>query len=171
MYGDLARAVLLGADRQRLDAEIRKISDSHPAAGREEIADRLVARAAARSAAIGAVASIPAGFLAGLPLAADLSYQVLALNRLALGIARARRRETTPVERAAAAVGALALAGVSRLFREACVRGARRSLGRRAPALLPVAGALAGAVSASLAVWAAGRIAREVFSGDRRRGG
>jgi hypothetical protein len=170
MYTDLARAVLLGAEEERLDAEISRILEDHPDADREEIADRLIARAAARCAAIGAVASIPAGFLAGLPVAADVSYQVLALNRLALGIARAARRPTTPVERAAAAVGALALTGAARVFREAILRGARRSLGGRVPALLPVAGALAGAASSALAVWAAGRIARDAFGRRRRRG-
>jgi hypothetical protein len=166
MYSDLARTVLLG-DEERLDDEIRKIIEKHPRADREEIAERMIARTMARCAAIGAVASIPAGILAGLPAAADISYQVLALHRLALGIARARRHETTPVERAAIAVGALALAGAARAFREGMLKGAHASLRRRAPRLVPLAGALAGAVSGALAVWLTGRIAREAFG--RRR--
>src|ERR1017187_4808041 len=70
MYADLARTVLLGADE-----EIRRIIEKHPHADRYELADRLVARAALRCAAVGAVASAPAGFLAALPAAADLAYQ------------------------------------------------------------------------------------------------
>jgi hypothetical protein len=166
MYSDLARTVLLG-DEERLDAEIRKIIEKHPGAGREEIAERLIARTMTRCAAIGAVASIPAGFLAGLPAAADISYQVLALHRLALGIARARRHETTPIERAAIAVGALALAGAARVFREGMLTGAHAAFRRRAPRLVPLASALAGAASGALAAWLAGRIAREAFG--RRR--
>jgi hypothetical protein len=163
MYDDLARTVLLGPDDPKIDAEIRSIIEKYPRAKPDEIAERLIARAAARCAAVGAIASVPAGFLPFLPAAADLSYQVLALHRLALAIARARRCPTTPFERAAAGFGALALAGAGRVFREGFIHGARRALSRRAPRLVPLAGALAGAASAALAVWAAGRIANEAF--------
>ncbi|MDQ2869846.1 MAG: hypothetical protein M3S32_03815 [Acidobacteriota bacterium] len=169
MYADLARAVLLGPDGERLDREIRKIVERHPDADPEEIAHRLVVKSALRCAAVGAVASVPAGFLAGLPLAADLSFQVLNLNRLALAIARAHERETTALERAAAAVGALALASASHVFRSGFLRGARASFRRSAPGLLPYAGAIAGAASGALAAWAAGRIAGEAFGRRRRR--
>ncbi len=169
MYADLARAVLLGPDGERLDAEIRSIVERHPDADADEIAGRLVAKAALRCAAVGAIASVPAGFLAGLPLAADLSFQVLSLNRLAHAIARAHERETTPVERAAAAVGALALASASHVFRSGFLKGARASFRRRAPGLLPYAGAIAGAASGALAAWAAGRIAGDAFGRRRRR--
>src|SRR5450755_361953 len=168
MYADLARTVLLGADEERLDEEIRRIIEKHPHADRYELADRLVARAALRCAAVGAVASAPAGFLAALPAAADLAYQVKALHHLALAIARVRRHETTPLERAAVAVGALALAGAGRVFREGFLKGSRAALRRRAPRLLPFAGALSGAASGALSVWIAGRIARDAFGGRRR---
>lgn len=168
MYSDLARMVLLGADEERLDAEIRGIIEKHPEADRYEIAERLVARAALRCAAVGAVASVPAGFLSGLPVAADLAYQVRSLQALALSIARTRRRETAPLERAAVAVGALALAGAGRVFREQFLRGARAAFRRRAPRLLPLAGAVAGVASGALTAWIAGRVAREAFGGRRR---
>ncbi len=168
MYSDLASMVLLGGDEGRLDAEIRALIEKHPDADRYEIADRLIARAAMRCGAVGAIASVPAGFLAVLPAAADLSYQVRSLQRLALGVARARRYETTPLERAAVAVGALALAGAGRVFREQFLRAARASFRRRAPRLLPFAGALAGAASGALTAWAAGRLAGEAFGGLRR---
>lgn len=167
MYADLARTVLLGEDDERIDREIRRIVEKHPRADRYEIAERLIRRAMVRCAAVGAVASIPAGLLAGLPAAADMSFQVLTLHRLALAIARARRRETTHFDRAAAAVGVLALAGAARVFREGMLTGARASLARRAPRLVPIAGILAGAASGALAAWAAGRIARDAFG--RRR--
>ena len=163
MYADLARTVLLGEDEEALDLEIRRIVEKHPRADRYEIADRLISRAIMKCAAVGAVASIPAGILAGLPAAADMAYQVRTLHRLALGIARARRRETTPLDRAAAAVGALALASAARVFREGFLSGARSAFARRAPRLVPFAGALAGAASGALAAWVAGRIAREAF--------
>jgi hypothetical protein len=105
MYSDLTRTVLLGGDEEQLDLEIRRIIEKHPDADRYEVADRLVSRAMARCAAVGAIASIPAGVLAGLPAAADMAFQVKTLHRLALGIARARRQETTAVDRAVAAVG------------------------------------------------------------------
>ncbi len=76
MYEELARTVLLEDADARLDEEIRKIVERHPKARPDEIAHYLVVRAALRGAAVGAVASIPAGFLAVLPIAADLSYQV-----------------------------------------------------------------------------------------------
>jgi hypothetical protein len=164
MYSDLARTVLLGGDEEQLDLEIRRILEKHPDADRYEVADRLVSRAMARCASVGAIASIPAGVLAGLPAAADMAFQVRTLHRLALGIARARRKETTAVDRAVAAVGALAIASAARVFREGMLAGSRRAIGRRAPRLVPLAGALAGAVSGALAAWAAGRLAREALS-------
>ena len=167
MYSDLARSVLV-VDEEQLDSEIRRMRQRYPEAGTRELADRLVARAALKCAAVGAVASIPASFIPLLPLAADVSFQVRSLNGLALAIAHAHRHRTTPVERAASAVGALALAGAARVFRRGFLRGARRSLAKRSPRLLPFAGALAGAASGALAAWAAGRIAREAF-GSRRR--
>ena len=167
MYSDLARSVLI-VDQEELDSEIRKMRKRYPGADAAELADRLIVRAAAKCAAVGAVASIPASFIPLLPLMADVSFQVRSLNGLALAIAHANRRRTTPVERAACAVGALALAGAARVFRRGFLRGARRSLARRSPRLVPVAGALAGAASGALAAWAAGRIAREAF-GSRRR--
>ena len=167
MYADLARSVLL-ADEEQLDLEIRKMRERHPEADARELADRLVARTAAKCAVIGALASIPASVIPVLPLAADVSFQVRSLNVLALSIARVSRHRTTPVERAASAVGALAIAGAARVFRRGFVRGARSSLAKRSPRLLPIAGALAGAASGALAAWAPGRIAREAF-GSRRR--
>lgn len=168
MYADLARSVLL-ADPEELDIQIRKYRDAHPGADADEIAQALVTKTAVRCAVVGAIASIPAGFLAGLPLAADISYQVRSLHRLALSIARVRRRPIGPVERAAAAVGALVLAGAARTFRAGFIRGAHASLGRRAPRLVPLAGALGGAASGALAAWAAGRIAEDAFGSGRRR--
>jgi hypothetical protein len=167
MYSDLARSVLV-VDEEQLDSEIRRMRERYPEAGTRELADRLIGRAAVKCAAVGALASIPASFIPVLPLAADISFQVRSLNALALAIAHANRRRTTPVERAATAVGALALAGAARVFRRGFLRGARKSLARKSPRLVPLAGALAGAASGALAAWAAGRIAREVF-GPRRR--
>jgi len=164
MYSDLARTVLLGGDEEQLDVEIRRILEKHPDADRYEVADRLISRAMARCAAVGAIASIPAGILAGLPAAADMAFQVRTLHHLALGIARARRKDTTAVDRAVAAVGALAIAGAARVFREGMLAGSRQALGRRAPRLVPLAGAIAGAVSGALAAWAAGRLARETLA-------
>ena len=169
MYEELARTVLLEDGDGKLDEEIRKIVERDPKATPEEIAHRLMTRAAVRGAAVGAVASIPAGLLAGLPLAADISYQVASLNRLGLGTARAYRRRTTPLDRAAVAVGALVIAGAARSCRAGFLRGARRSLWRHAPRLVPFAGALAGAASGALAAFAAGKIAERAFAGRRGR--
>ncbi|HYK41328.1 MAG TPA: hypothetical protein VE007_02990 [Thermoanaerobaculia bacterium] len=167
MYSDLARSVLI-VDEEELDAEIRRMRERYPEAGIRELTDRLIVRAAVKCALVGAVAAIPASFIPVLPVAADVSFQVRSLNGLALAVAHANRRRTTPVDRAAAAVGALALAGAARVFRRGFLRGARRSLAKNSPRLVPFAGALAGAASGALAAWAAGRIAREAF-GSRRR--
>jgi hypothetical protein len=167
MYSDLARSVL-SVDEEDLDSEIRRIRERHPGADARELAAHLTARAAAKCAAIGALASIPASFIPVLPLAADMSFQVRSLNALALAIAHANRRRTTPVERAASALGALVVASGARVFRRGFLRGARRSLARSSPRLVPVAGALAGAASGALAAWAAGRIARAAFGSSRR---
>lgn len=144
MYAALARSVLSDADPDRVVQEVRKVRERHPDLSSDELARKLTQRTAIRCAAVAALASAPVGWLCASPLAADLSYQVSSLNRLALSIAHAHRRPAAGPEHALAAAGSLLVAGAAHWLRRGALNLARRSLSRRAPRLLPVVGALVG---------------------------
>jgi hypothetical protein len=164
MYVALARTVLTDVDRDKIAREVRTFRQRYPAYSREELVNRLIEHTAVRCGAIGAVASAPPGFLAVLPLAADFSYQVLALNRLVLTIARIYGRTTTREQRAATVAVALALGGGAEFVRRNVVKGVSTSLKRRkSERLMPHIGGAIGALLTYGAVRAVGKAARAYY--------
>lgn len=169
MYVALTRTVLTDVDHDKIVQEVRKIRAKYPAASDDELAKTVIRQTAMRCAAIGAVASAPPGVLAIVPLAADFSYQVLALNRLVLTIARIYSKPTTREQRAASVAASLALGGGTEFLRRQVVKGVTNSLRRqRAASLVPAFGAVLGGVMSYTAVYAIGRQA-QVYYRERRR--
>lgn len=167
MYVALARTVLTDVDHDKIVVEVRKIRQRYPDASNEELVQRLIRQTALRCAAIGAIASAPPGFLSIVPLAADFSYQVLALNRLVLTIARIYGRPTTREQRGATVAASLAFGGGTEFFRRSIVKGVSRSLKRQGAAhLVPLFGGLLGAIMSYASVRGIGRQAQSYY---RRR--
>jgi uncharacterized protein (DUF697 family) len=99
-----------------------------------------------------------------LPLAADFSYQVLALNRLVLTIARIYGKTTTREQRAATVALALALGGGAEFVRRNIVKGVSNSLTKRREArLVPHIGGAVGLTLTYAAVRAVGKLARNYY--------
>jgi len=169
MYVALARTVWTDVDRDKVSEEVRKFRLRYPDYSDDELADRLIRQTALRCAAVGAVASAPPGFLAIVPLAADLSYQVLALNRMVLTIARIYDRPTTREQRGLAVGASLALGGGVEFLRRNVIKGVARSLKRQGTAhLVPVFGALLGGVFSYASVRTIGRQARDYYRQRRK---
>src|SRR6202162_6739808 len=112
MYEALAAAALGGKDPARGVEAVLRARERYPDLPREELADKLTARAALACAAVGAVASA----------SIDLSYQTLSLHRLVLSIACVSGRPVTARERVAAVAGSLLVAAAG--------EGAGRVVGR-----------------------------------------
>lgn len=170
MYVALARTVWTDVDRDKVAKEVAKIRARYPGASNEELVSRLIRQTALRCAAIGAVASAPPGFLSIVPLAADFSYQVLALNRLVLTVARIYGRPTSREQRGATVAASLALGGGTEFVRRNIVMGMTRSLKRQGAAhLVPVFGGLVGAIMSYATVRAVGRQAQAFYRPKRKR--
>ena len=164
MYVVLARTVLTDVDRDKIAQEVRKFREKYPGYSREELVNRLIEHTAIRCGVVGAVASAPPGFLAVLPLAADFSYQVLALNRLVLTIARIYGRTTTREQRAATVALALTLGGGAEFVRRNIVKGVASSLKKQREArLVPHIGGAIGLALTYAAVRAVGKLARNYY--------
>jgi hypothetical protein len=164
MYVALARTVLTDVDRDKIEDEVRKFRTRYPHYSREELVDRLIHHTAIRCGVIGAVASAPPGFLAVLPLAADFSYQVLALNRLVLTIARIYGRTTSREQRALTVAVSLALGGGAEFLRRNVVKGVSESLRRgNAARLAPHVGGTIGSLLTFGAVRVIGMMARGYY--------
>jgi hypothetical protein len=168
MYEDLARAVLIDEDPAASRA-VERVRARHPRLSDKEVARRVAEHTAWRCAAVGAATAAGTELLDRFVAAADVSYQAVALNRLAAGIAQARGRRTTILERGATAAGSLVVAGLAAAVRRGAGRLARRALGRRAPGLVPVLSGLAGGVAAYAAAKLFARAADELFSQFSRR--
>lgn len=170
MYVALTRTVLTDIDRDKIAAEVRKIRLKYPGASDDELAKTVIRQTAFRCAAIGAVASAPPSFLSVVPLAADFSYQVLALNRLVMTIARIYSTPTTREQRAASVAASLALGGGTEFLRRQAVKSVTSSLRRqRAAALVPIFGAVLGGVMSYTAVHTVGRQAQNYYRKKRAR--
>jgi len=160
MYDALARD-LFDPGNEHVAREVRRARERHPRASHSEVAEALVRCAAARCGAVGALAAAPSGWLFLLPVAVDFPFQVLALNRTALGVTSALRRPTSIAERALAAAVSLTAAGISTWSREKGIRLARRALFDRPPAVRAAVHAGIAAALSAAAVYAVGRAARE----------
>lgn len=166
----LARTLLADEDPEQVIREVRKIRLRHPDLSDDELAEKMIRRAAVACAVMGAVASAPAGFLLSFSPAADLSYQALRLHRLVLSIARSYSgRPTTSLERGMTVAGSLAVSATTGWLRRAILRAARRPLSRRAPGLLPLASALIGGALSYAAARGVGAAARDYCRASRRR--
>lgn len=164
MYVALARTVWTDVDRDKISKEVRTFRTRYPEYSRDELVDRLIEHTAIRCGVIGAVASAPPGFLAVLPLAADFSYQVLALNRLVLTIARIYGRSTTREQRAATVAIALALGGVAEFVRRNIVKGISTALKRQNEArIVPHVGGAVGCLLTYGAIRTVGKLARNYY--------
>lgn len=164
MYVALTRTVFTDIDRDKIADEVRRFRTRYPDYSRDQLVDRLIEHTAIRCGVVGAIASAPPGFLAVLPLAADFSYQVLALNRLVLTIARIYGRKTTREQRAMTVAVALALGGGTEFVRRNIVKGVSNALKKqRERRLVPHVGGAIGLVLTYGAVRAVGKLARNYY--------
>jgi hypothetical protein len=166
MYAALARAVLDESHRQRAGMEIERLRERYPKASRDELAEKVIRRAAMQCAAAGALLAGPAAFFGAVPFGADLAYQAVSLNRMVLSIA-ALYREDGARSQTGGALGGVAAGLGSELLRQGLVRALREALPRR-PGLRTAVGALAGGALGFAAAMAVGRFAQEAFG--RRHG-
>jgi hypothetical protein len=166
VYAALARAVLDETQRERAGLEVRRLRERYPRASRDELTARLIRRASLQCAAAGGLLAGPAAFFGAMPFGADLAYQAVTLNRMALAIAALHGAEKGSRARALGIVGGLAAGLGSEVARQAIVRSLRRALPRR-PGVRTVAGALVGGAVGFAAALAVGRLAREAFGGRR----
>jgi hypothetical protein len=170
MYFALARSIVTDRQRDEVIRQVERFRLRHPEESEDQLVERMIRQTALRCAAVGAIASTPSEFLAFVPLAADFSYQVLALNRLLLSIACVYERRASGGERGASAAASLALGGGAELLRRSAVKLVQRALRRRiAAALVPVAGAAVGGALAYAAARSAGKLAQEFYR-ERHRG-
>ncbi len=166
MYAALARAVLDEGGVRRAASEVERLRRRHPRASRDELAERLIRRAALQCACAGALLTGPAAFFGSMPFGADLAWQIVALNRLVLGLAALYGRTPTIGDRAAG-VAAAAGAGIgSEAVRQGLVRVLRRAAPRRSAARTAF-GALAGGALGYGAAVAVGRYAKGALRGSR----
>ncbi|MGH9364950.1 MAG: hypothetical protein ACRD1B_06770 [Thermoanaerobaculia bacterium] len=166
MYASLADAVLTGADEAQVERRVERLRQRHPGLSRDELAEKLIRQTARRCAAVGALTGAPAAWLGASPASADLVFQVMALTRLALGIAAIYRRRLDLSERGLCAAGSLALSAGAGAVRAGAVKLARQALGRRrSGSAAPVLGALLSGALSYGAVLAFGRAARDHYRG------
>lgn len=168
MNASLAQTLLTGVDEAAAARRVERLRQRHPRLSRDELAERLIRGTAVQCAAIGALTGAPAAWLGAAPLSADLPFHVLALARLALGIAIIYRRRPDLGERGLSAAGSLALCAGAGALRAGAVKLVRRALGRRrSSAAAPVLGALAGGAVAYGAALSFGWAARDHYRGRR----
>jgi len=166
MYAALARAVLDEADAGRAASEVERLRRRHPRASKDELAARLIGRAAVQCASAGALLTGPAAFFGSMPFGADLAWQVVALNRLVLALAAVYGRAPSARERAAG-VAAAAGAGIgSEVLRQGLVRLLKRIAPRRSVARTALGALSGGALGYGVAV-AIGGFARDAFRRGR----
>ena len=168
MYAALARAVLDESPRQRAGMEVERLRERYPRASRDELAERVIRRAAMQCAAAGSLLAGPAAFFGAMPFGADLAYQAVWLNRMVLALAAIYREEDAR-SRAGGIAGGLAAGLGSELLRQGLVRALRGALPRR-PGIRTAAGALLGGALGFSVAMAVGRLAQDVFGGRRRFG-
>jgi len=166
MYAALAKAILDDTSRLKAGRDVARLRQRHPRASRDELASRLIRRAAFQCAAAGGLLAGPAAFFGAMPFGADLAYQAVTLNRLVLSLAAIYGEPADGRSRATGiAVGFSAGLG-SELARQALVRVLRGAIPRR-PGVRTLAGALAGGALGYAAAIAVGRFAQDQFRGRR----
>lgn len=162
MYAVLARAVLDPTQQARAASQLERLRRRHPRASRDELADRLIRRAALQCASGGVLMAGPAAFFGAMPFGADLAWQVVVLNRLVLSLAALYRRRASGQRRVSGVAAGAGAAVSSELLRQGLIRVLRRVLPRR-PGARAAAGALAGGLIGYAVATAIGRFARDSF--------
>lgn len=163
----LVEKVTEDLDVEKLRAEVQSFSAKHADLTTREKGERLVAVAARRAAALGAVASLPPGWLSLATVAPELSALLVLQSRLIVSLHLLYGGPMTPGERALEVLAGLAAgAGMSvgrrlttRAAEEIAARLVVRLAGREIAHVVPVLGALAGAGLNYAAVRAVGRAA------------
>jgi uncharacterized protein (DUF697 family) len=154
-------------DVEKLRADVRAFSAKHADLPTREKAERLVAVAARRAAALGAAASLPPGWLALATVGPELSAVLILQSRLIVSLHLLYGAPMTPEERALEVLAGLAAgAGMNvgrrlttRAAEEIAARLVARLAGREIAHVVPVLGAIAGAGLNYAAVRAVGRAA------------
>ena len=170
----LARAFLRVVEKatsdlnvEKVRADVRAFSAKHADLPTREKAERLVAIAARRAAALGAAASLPPGWLAFATVGPELSAVLILLSPLIVSLHLLYGAPMTPEERALEVLAGLAAgAGMNvgrrlttRAAEEIAARLVARLAGREIAHVVPVLGAVAGAGLNYAAVRAVGRAA------------
>ena len=164
MYAALARAVLDETHGAAVAARVERLRRRHPRASRDELASRLIGSAARQCAAAGLAWSGPASFFGSMPLGPDLAVQVVALNRLILGLAAVYRRDSDGKNRIAGIATGIGAGLAADALRRGLVALLSRMLPHR-PGARAVAGGLAGGALAYATAMAVGNMARDFFAG------
>jgi hypothetical protein len=167
MYAALARAVLDESGAVRAASDVERLRRKHPRASRDELAARVIRRAAFQCAAAGGLLAGPGAFFGAMPFGPDLAYQAMTLNRLVLSLSAIYGARGGGQDRAAGVAAGLAVGLGSELARQGLVRVLRGAFGRR-PGIRTAAGALVGGALGYAAAVAVGRFAQDVFRGRRQ---
>jgi hypothetical protein len=154
-------------DIERLRSEVGQFSLQHRDLTTRQKGLRMIASTARRAAAVGAVASLPPGWLALAATAPELSAMLVMQSRLILGLHLLYGGEPDPDERALEVLAGLAAgAGIhvsrrltARAAEEIAMRLVVRLAGREATHFVPVLGALAAGTVNYWAVRGVGRAA------------
>lgn len=163
----LVEKAVTDLDVGKVRADVLAFSAKHPDLTTREKAERLIAAAAGRAAALGAAASLPPGWLSLATVAPELSAVLVLQSRLIVSLHILYGGPMTAGERALEVLAGLAAgAGISvgrrlttRAAEEIAARLAVRFAGREIAHLVPVLGAVAGAGLNYAAVTAVGRAA------------
>ena len=165
MYATIARAVLDESHRRRAGMEVERLRERYPRASRDELAEKVIRRAAVQCAAAGALLAGPAAFFGAMPFGADLAYQAVWLNRMVLALSEIYGADDVR-SRAGGVAGGLAAGLGSELVRQGLVRALRGAFPRR-PGVRTALGALAGGALGYTAALAVGRFAQDALGGRR----
>lgn len=171
MYAALARAALAETERDKVVTRIQQLRRRHPRASKEELANRLIHSTARQCAAAGLAWSSPAAFFGSMPTGPDLAFQILALNRLVLGLAALYRSEASGRDRVMGVASGLGAGLAADQLRRLIVAGLSRAFPRRPGARAVAGGLLCGALFYGMAT-AVGQVALELLAdrgGFRRR--
>ena len=181
-FYDLLERLFSEIDQDAIHAEIVALRAAKPNLSREQLAESLTKKAAAKVATVGAAAGIPGGPLAVLAMAPDIFNLVLQQSRLILSIAFLYDRKANLKQRFNEVLATLAVAtgaSAGRLgVRVLLAKGLEKSvakkiarkifgrfLARRLPTIAPVVGTVAGASINYLSMRAVGKAAVAFYRG------
>ena len=171
-------------DQKEIRREVEVLKKTNPKSSPEALARMLIRRSAIRTATVGAAAGVAGGPWALLAMAPDIFNLVRVQSRLVLSIAFLYGRAPSLKERFREVLAVLAAStgttfarqGVRRLvargFETRAARDIVRKIGgrylaRKAPAVIPAVGSIAGGAMNYLSVRAVGQAAIEYYSNEQ----